>query len=196
MKVTQERARRTQQLVLDSAAEEFATHGFARTNLRDVVARTGLTKGALYGHFTSKEELAAELTREFAAGWRRQLRQAEEPECADSPLRALNRLLLGLATLAQQDVRFLAGLRLASEEARAHGELPAAMRELRSRAGELIRSGQRAGEIHDSHDSEIVAHLALSLLLGACHTTLGAEAGQLAARLHGMWEVLAPALRH
>jgi len=51
----------TRQRILDVAARLFAAHGFAGTSIRDIAADLGLTKAALYYHFSSKEELLHEL---------------------------------------------------------------------------------------------------------------------------------------
>ena len=53
-----EQATRTRQAVLAAAGEVFAERGYAGTNLSDVYGSVGVTKGGLYGHFSSKEELA------------------------------------------------------------------------------------------------------------------------------------------
>ena len=45
--------------LVDSAHRLFAAHGYAGVSLADVVAAAGVTKGALYHHFTGKEELFA-----------------------------------------------------------------------------------------------------------------------------------------
>ncbi|MFJ6517957.1 TetR family transcriptional regulator [Streptomyces filamentosus] len=69
--VKQERARRTRERVLDAAAHEFAAHGYAHTTINGVAARLGMTKGALYGHFASKDLLAAALLRYGEETWTR-----------------------------------------------------------------------------------------------------------------------------
>lgn len=43
--------------VLDHAAAVFAAHGFAGTTFADVAARAGLSKGAVFHYFESKEQL-------------------------------------------------------------------------------------------------------------------------------------------
>ena len=43
--------------VLDQAVAAFAEHGFARTTFADVAARSGLSKGAVYHYFETKEAL-------------------------------------------------------------------------------------------------------------------------------------------
>jgi AcrR family transcriptional regulator len=47
----------TRQRILEVAAHLFATRGFAGTSIRDISDELGVTKAALYYHFTSKEVL-------------------------------------------------------------------------------------------------------------------------------------------
>src|SRR5216117_2644416 len=60
----QERAERTRGRILDAAAAVFDERGFSGASLSDILARAGVTKGALYFHFSSKEELAKYLVEE------------------------------------------------------------------------------------------------------------------------------------
>lgn len=64
-----ERKAQTRRQILDCAAGAFATDGFAGTSLNDVIARSGLTKGAFYFHFPSKEELAVAVVDDLRAQW-------------------------------------------------------------------------------------------------------------------------------
>ncbi|MFI6099270.1 ScbR family autoregulator-binding transcription factor [Lentzea sp. NPDC051213] len=57
--VRQQRAEQTRARLVQVAAELFDRYGFAGTNISDITAAAGVTKGALYFHFTAKEELAA-----------------------------------------------------------------------------------------------------------------------------------------
>ncbi|MGA5195244.1 ScbR family autoregulator-binding transcription factor [Streptomyces exfoliatus] len=54
----QARAIRTRQMILESAATVFAERGYERTTIGEILVRAGVTKGALYFHFASKEDLA------------------------------------------------------------------------------------------------------------------------------------------
>ncbi|MEV4432040.1 ScbR family autoregulator-binding transcription factor [Streptomyces sp. NPDC049585] len=54
----QERAVRTRRVVLEAAAEVFGEYGYERAGISDILKRAGVTKGALYFHFASKEALA------------------------------------------------------------------------------------------------------------------------------------------
>lgn len=57
----QERAIRTRQAILVAAAEVFDEVGYEAATISDVLRRSGVTKGALYFHFASKEALAQEV---------------------------------------------------------------------------------------------------------------------------------------
>jgi AcrR family transcriptional regulator len=48
-------ARRQQ--IVDAARARFASHGFAHTSMADIVTQSGLSNGAIYRYFTSKEEI-------------------------------------------------------------------------------------------------------------------------------------------
>ena len=47
----------TKNRILDEALILFAEHGYKGTNLRDLAAQLGLSKSALYKHYTSKEDI-------------------------------------------------------------------------------------------------------------------------------------------
>jgi len=44
--------------ILKTVAPIFNQNGYAATSMRDITEATNLTKGAIYGHFENKEELA------------------------------------------------------------------------------------------------------------------------------------------
>ncbi|MER5500868.1 MULTISPECIES: ScbR family autoregulator-binding transcription factor [unclassified Streptomyces] len=54
----QDRAIRTRQTILSAAAKVFELHGYQAATITEILAEAGVTKGALYFHFQSKEELA------------------------------------------------------------------------------------------------------------------------------------------
>ncbi len=53
----------TRQRIVEVAAPLFNQHGFEGCSMQDVMEATGLEKGGLYRHFSSKQELAAEAFR-------------------------------------------------------------------------------------------------------------------------------------
>lgn len=52
------KAEKTRQLIIEQAASIFNEKGIAGTSIDDVLKASRVAKGCLYGHFTSKEELA------------------------------------------------------------------------------------------------------------------------------------------
>ena len=62
------------QLILRSAAELFAQHGYAGTSLRHIAQTVGLACGSLYHHFPSKEDLFVAIHRE---GFRQIIRRSK-----------------------------------------------------------------------------------------------------------------------
>lgn len=64
----------TRRTILDAAGAEFARHGYAGAGLEAVVKRAGLTKGALFHHFSDKRAMALAWIEEVLApamadGW-------------------------------------------------------------------------------------------------------------------------------
>ena len=57
----------TRQALLDSATAMFADRGYAKTSLDEIAAGARVTKGALYGHFASKQALFREVLEELEA---------------------------------------------------------------------------------------------------------------------------------
>lgn len=54
----QERARRTRAAIVEAAASEFARRGYAAASVNTILEGSNATKGAMYFHFQSKEDLA------------------------------------------------------------------------------------------------------------------------------------------
>jgi len=59
----------TRAFLLQSAAEVFAERGYTETTIAELIARSGLTKGAFYFHFSSKEQLALAVIDEKQRQW-------------------------------------------------------------------------------------------------------------------------------
>ncbi len=53
----QVRTEETQAKILDAAEAVFSEQGFEKTQLEEVAARAGFTRGAIYAHYASKEDL-------------------------------------------------------------------------------------------------------------------------------------------
>jgi TetR/AcrR family transcriptional regulator, transcriptional repressor for nem operon len=75
---------RTRRNLLEAAFEEIHKSGFRGTDLETILERAGVTKGALYHYFESKEDLGYAVVDEVIAEigrekWLRPLQKAENP---------------------------------------------------------------------------------------------------------------------
>ena len=52
------KSEKTTKYIIETVAPIFNRKGYAATSMSDLTAATGLTKGAIYGNFKNKEELA------------------------------------------------------------------------------------------------------------------------------------------
>lgn len=84
----EERSRRTREAILNAAAACFAEKGYSACTIQDIIERANLSKGALYGHFRSKEELfKAMIGIEHGNGVERARALAKEPPYLDAIIR-------------------------------------------------------------------------------------------------------------
>jgi TetR/AcrR family transcriptional repressor of nem operon len=56
--------------VVEAAVEQFHTHGFNATGIKDITGSAGLPKGSLYNYFESKEALAVEAVQRYGESGR------------------------------------------------------------------------------------------------------------------------------
>ena len=61
----------TREKIIQKALRLFCVNGYYRTSINDILQATGLTKGGLYGHFASKEELWYAVYDEALSIWRK-----------------------------------------------------------------------------------------------------------------------------
>src|ERR1044072_1036464 len=88
MRVSRDQAEKNRQRVITVASQLFREHGFDGIGLKDLMEAAGLTQGAFYKQFESKEDLAAQASRRAleSASERWSAAIAENP---DDPLGAV-----------------------------------------------------------------------------------------------------------
>lgn len=106
--VKQERALRTRAAIIRAAAEVFDEFGFNGASMNKIIKRAGVTMGAMYFHFESKEALARSVMAEQAAD--------VEVVAGEDGLQHLVDISMGLAYQLQRNVLLRAGVRLAVEQ--------------------------------------------------------------------------------
>ena len=85
MRVTREQAAANREKILEVAGTLFREHGFDGIGVADIMKRAGLTHGGFYGHFASKDDLAAEITARVLSrdGWMERLTGTARPSFGD-----------------------------------------------------------------------------------------------------------------
>lgn len=70
------KSERTREFILDTTVSLFNTKGYEGTSLSDLTACTGLTKGALYGNFENKEDIAKAAFQHAMSQVRKEIRKS------------------------------------------------------------------------------------------------------------------------
>lgn len=111
----QERAEITRQSIIRGAAQVFDRYGYAAATLSDVIGQGGVTKGALYFHFKSKEEIARAVVDQQHELSVAQTRAQLARDGSSNSLEAVIRATQLLATQLMNDAVVRAGIRLTLE---------------------------------------------------------------------------------
>ncbi|WP_078897672.1 TetR/AcrR family transcriptional regulator [Streptomyces rimosus] len=167
---TQHRAIQSRQALIRSAAQAFIEKGVPASGMVDISRRARLSKGALYFHFASKDELTLAVRDEALSAVRdleNELARAPHPAGA-----AVRDFAIGLLGRADTDVVVRAGLQLRPETA------PGIARpELQQHWYELFlakaTADRAAGKLPPADDPRRSAQLLAALVVGLLH--LGQE---------------------
>jgi AcrR family transcriptional regulator len=81
----------TKQNIVDKSEHLFSIKGYYSTSVADIMEATGLTKGGLYGHFKSKEDIWYAVYDQASAKWSRIL--FEGVKLIDDPLERIEKVL-------------------------------------------------------------------------------------------------------
>lgn len=164
------RGQATRADILNVARRLFSEHGYHRTGLSDIQAATGLTKGAFYHHFRSKEDVALAVLDAAEADYASQLIEPVMKKGTPAErIRAMfDRILALNGTPEWCNCRML--VLLAAELTPAEPRLQARVRELENRLRELwqglIEEARLAGQTREPVVPEVHARWITSTLLG------------------------------
>jgi AcrR family transcriptional regulator len=82
--ITKEEKMRNRDRILDAAEALYLRKSFGETSMNDIVSESGLSKGAIYNHFKSKEELIVAIYERFMERTLKQLKTMLEAESTAS----------------------------------------------------------------------------------------------------------------
>lgn len=140
------------------AAQVFAARGYTSTSLNDLIAASGLTKGAFYFHFRSKAELALAVLADQDGRWLRQVSQEVlRHERAADQLRALIPALVGWLTAEPGGWSVVRLTRDLAADPRLAAEAAKPMTGWIALVATIIRRGQAEGDLRPELDPDQVA---------------------------------------
>jgi TetR/AcrR family transcriptional repressor of nem operon len=161
----------TREMILTRAAELFSRRGYFGSSLSDIMHETGLEKGGIYNHFSSKEQLALE-----AFDYAFELVQQRMRRALAGRYNAAERLLAIISYFQElvEDPALAGGcpiLNTAIESDDAHSGLRdrarSAMDSLRSTLRRIISKGIELGELRPGSDADACATVFIATLEGA-----------------------------
>lgn len=99
--------RTTKDRILDESLVMFAEHGYKGTNLRDLAARLGLSKSALYKHYESKEDIWNALLDKMEAYYAQRFGSMDNlPPIPDS-WEAFKQMMMGMVSFTVHDPQII-----------------------------------------------------------------------------------------
>lgn len=190
----QARAEQTRDAIVAGAAEVFDRYGYASANLSDIVAQAGVTKGALYFHFRSKEEIAqavVEQQHEMSVVPARELLKRDDAAGLESVIRLSQRL----ADQLRREIIVRGGIRLTLETGTFQLPMPTPYQEWIEIIEQLLRRSVDTQDLDSTVSPRKVAEFLAPAFTGVqlvSQVLTGRE--DLQAQVQNMWELLLPAL--
>jgi len=174
-RVSDEYMTRRREEILEAAKACFAREGFHATSMRDIYRECGVSAGAVYNHFASKEEIVRALSE---ARLREAQARREALELIEDPIEAMRLLAAGTREELVREQDLLMDLQLAGEALRDESIAEVSRHTfdatLQTVVG-LLGRAQRTGHLDASLDADALARLLIGVFQGVVvQTAIGA----------------------
>ncbi|WP_408034462.1 TetR/AcrR family transcriptional regulator [Tenacibaculum aestuarii] len=167
------KSERTKAFIIETVAPIFNRSGFSAMSLSKITTATGLTKGAIYGHFENKEELAIEA---FKYSVRRVLKDLNKTvNKGETPLVMLLNVAFFYGSYYEYNKEFggcpILNIGVDSDnQNKAIAQLVQSYNyRILDRFSQLIESGKKSNEIKESVDSMLYAKRFFYIIEGAVY---------------------------
>ncbi len=183
----QARAVRTRRAIVEAAGAVFDELGYGAASTTEILARSGVTRGALYFHFPSKEAIADAVVASQAA--------ALIPPERKVRLQAAIDLTMSYADRLRHDPVLRGAVRLSVEQASYRKPDATPYEGSEEVVFRLLREAQERGELLPSVDTAQVAHLIVGAFTGIQLLSQATDDRlDLLDRVSTLWRYLLPAL--
>ena len=189
----QERAQITRDRLIDGAAEAFCRLGYAAATTTDIAKEAGATRGALYFHFQSKEEIArAVIAKEQQLAVEAGTRIVEQNRPA---METMVMLSVDLARRLMTDPVVKAGIRLTTENSNFDPPLRAPYQQWLDTFGAIAATAVEQGDFRADVDPAVFARFLIPSYTGIqlVSDTFSGRA-DLLPRIREMWKFIFPAV--
>ena len=171
-----------------AAAEVFARTGFLAASMNDIVEAAGVTKGAVYFHFPSKEALAVAVVEEQFAQWPAVV--AAIIEHSPDPLTGVMALTYEVGSRFRDDVLTTAGIRLSFERELVNAAMPTPFVGWINILQDLFGRARRAGQLRPGLQPGPIARSLVGGFFGIQHVSeILTDRTDLEARLDEFWKI-------
>lgn len=161
----QQRSEETQARIQDSAVRCFSLAGYTATSVEDICDQAGVSKGAFYHHFPSKQAVFLGLIDSWLGTIETGL-QAARQETVPATLMHMTSLFPVIFASAEGHLpMFLEFWLQASREEKVHDALVAPYRHFNDYFTDLIKAGNAEGSLQ-AGDPEVIAQAILSTAIG------------------------------
>ena len=182
----QARAAATRRRIIDSAVELFAELGYGETGLADVLQHAGVSKGAFYYHFDSKEAVATAIIDEFDGNAGRIA--VQEFDTTSPTLEGIIATTFAVQALMREDKLTQVGHRLCQALDQVSSAGSRVYQGWTDRFVDMVRRVIDTGEVLDGVDPNDVAESVWVGVLG-CNLVSAAMGDDPYARLARFWRV-------
>lgn len=168
-KVTEQHMEARRQQIIEAALTCFARNGFHQTTMQDVCKEAGLSAGAVYNYFTSKEEII----NQCCLGSQSEIAQAfASIDHSGGTFAAMNQVIdrfFGELSSSEADTFMRFHVQIWGESLR-NPEVKEGMHIVRQQVltdlAEVVRRGQASGELTDGADPKNLAMVLMSVYEG------------------------------
>ena len=193
-RVTQAHLDARSEAILDAARSLFLSRGFAAVTMQDIASEAGISAGAIYRYYPSKDELAHAFFEQCVGGGPATMIRQVAPDAP--PAERLEEILYAVREmwLESRGKHIIGELQTSMAAIRQRDDIGLLVHKAREQLyealTEIIEEGQRAGDLDPSLDSRALAMSLNAFVMGIGLVSIEAGEENLEQQIDPMFEIL------